>query len=70
MVVAFASLLLSPLQLLRTMALGMSAAILLDTWIVRTCLVPTSIALLGRAAWWPFGLAGARRVDPAVEAAD
>jgi uncharacterized membrane protein YdfJ with MMPL/SSD domain len=61
MVVAFASLLLSPLQLMRTMALGMTAAILLDTWIVRTCLVPTSVALLGPSTWWPFGPVAARR---------
>ncbi len=61
MVVAFAAMLLSPLQLMRTMALGMTVAILLDTWIVRTCLVPTSVALLGRSTWWPFGLAAGRR---------
>ncbi len=60
MVVAFGALLLSPLQLIRTLALGLGIAILLDTWIVRALLVPTSIALLGRAAWWPWGLASAR----------
>ena len=59
MVVAFGALLVSPLQLMRTMALGMGAAILLDTWVVRTCLVPTSMALIGRSVWWPFGLSAA-----------
>lgn len=57
MVVVFAAMLLSPLELMRTLAFGMSTAILLDTWIVRTCLVPASVVLLGRGAWWPARLA-------------
>ena len=61
MVVAFGALLLSPLQLMRTLALGLSIAILLDTWVVRALLVPTSVALLGRLAWWPWGLRAAAR---------
>jgi uncharacterized membrane protein YdfJ with MMPL/SSD domain len=60
MVVAFAALLLSPLQLMRTLALGLAIAILLDTWIVRAVLVPASVALLGRGAWWPWGARGGR----------
>ena len=63
MIVAFGALLLSPLQLMRTLALGLSIAILLDTWVVRALLVPTSIALLGRWAWWPWGLRAAKRRD-------
>lgn len=55
MTVVFAALLVSPLQIMRTLGLGLAAAILLDTWIVRTVLVPASIALLGPAAFWPFG---------------
>lgn len=68
MVTAFGALLVSPLQLMRTLALGLGIAILLDTWIVRALLVPTSIALLGQAAWWPWGLrASGRLPTPAPE---
>ncbi len=63
MVVAFGALLLSPLQLMRTLAMGLSIAILMDTWIVRALLVPASIALLGTASWWPWGLGAARRAE-------
>jgi uncharacterized membrane protein YdfJ with MMPL/SSD domain len=61
MIVVFAALLISPLQIMRTLGLGLAAAILLDTWVVRTVLVPASIALLKRAAFWPFGARAARR---------
>lgn len=71
MVAVFAAMLRSPLQIMRTLALGLSAAILLDTWIVRTCLVPASIALLGRWAWWPARLEPAPAAAPeSTDAAD
>ena len=54
MVVVFIVLLSSPLQILQTLALGMTAAILLDTLIVRTFLIPGLTALLGRRAFWPW----------------
>jgi len=55
--VVFVALLLSPLEIMQMLAVGMTTAILLDTWIVRTLLVPGSIALLGRFAFWPWGKA-------------
>jgi uncharacterized membrane protein YdfJ with MMPL/SSD domain len=55
MVVAFVVLLSSPLEVLQTLGLGMTAAILLDTWVVRTFLVPGVTVLLGRWAYWPWG---------------
>ena len=55
MVVVFVVLLESPLEILQTLAIGMTAAILLDTWIVRTFLIPGVTALLGRWAFWPWG---------------
>ncbi|MCL6596798.1 MAG: MMPL family transporter, partial [Firmicutes bacterium] len=55
MVTVFIVLLASPLEVLKTLAIGMSAAILLDTWVVRTFLVPATTALLGRWAFWPWG---------------
>jgi uncharacterized membrane protein YdfJ with MMPL/SSD domain len=66
MIVVFAALLVSPLQIMRTLGLGLAAAILLDTWVVRTVLVPASIALLNGAAFWPFGsgLARGRAAPP------
>ena len=55
MVTVFIVLLTSPLEVLQTLGIGMSAAILLDTWIVRTFLVPGITTLLGRLAFWPWG---------------
>jgi RND superfamily putative drug exporter len=55
MVVVFVAMLVSPLEIMQMLAIGMTTAILLDTWIVRTLLVPGSIALLGRFAFWPWG---------------
>ncbi len=55
MATVFLVLIVSPLAIMRTMAVGLTAAILLDTWIVRTILLPASVAILGRWAFWPFG---------------
>jgi RND superfamily putative drug exporter len=54
MVTVFIVLLTSPLEVLQTLGIGMSAAILLDTWIVRTFLVPGITTLLGQGAFWPW----------------
>ena len=35
---------------------GLAAGILLDTFVVRTLLVPSTVALLGRWNWWPSKL--------------
>jgi RND superfamily putative drug exporter len=35
---------------------GIAAGILLDTFLVRTLLVPTTVVLLGRRTWWPSRL--------------
>jgi len=35
---------------------GLAAGILLDTFVVRTLLVPSIVALLGRWNWWPSRL--------------
>ena len=37
--------------------LGLAAGILLDTFFVRTLLVPSVVVLLGRWNWWPSKLA-------------
>ncbi len=54
MVVVFIVLVSSPLGVLQTLGIGMTVAILLDTWVVRTFLIPGMTALLGRAAFWPW----------------
>jgi putative drug exporter of the RND superfamily len=37
----------------RDIALGLAAGILMDTFLVRTLLVPSTVVLLGRWNWWP-----------------
>ncbi len=63
MVVVFIALLLSPLEVMKTLAIGLTSAIMLDTWIVRSLLVPGSIVAIGRSAFWP----GRQRVEPAAD---
>ncbi len=65
MAVVFMALLSSPLEILQTLAVGMTAAILLDTWIVRTLMVPGTAALLGRYAFWPWGRSRGRHARAA-----
>ncbi len=52
---SFAALALVPLQPFREFAFSMAAGILIDTFIVRTYLIPALIALFGRTSWWPSG---------------
>lgn len=54
MVVVFLSLLISPLQVMKTLAVGLSFAVLADTWIVRTLLIPSVSVLLNQWAFWPW----------------
>ena len=50
---SFALLALVPLQPFREFALVMCVGILLDTFVVRPLLVPSLLALVGDASWWP-----------------
>ncbi len=52
----------------RQIGTGLSLGILLDTFVVRTLLVPSAVVLLGRWNWWPsrlftVGLGGPQPVD-------
>jgi len=53
---------------LQSIGLGLALGVLLDTFAVRTLLVPSIVVLLGRWNWWPSRLArpsGAERGEPA-----
>lgn len=50
---------------IRQIGLGLAAGILLDTFFVRTLLVPSTVSLLGRWNWWPSRL-GRRPVEVTV----
>lgn len=54
MVVVFLALLVSPLQIMKTLGIGLSFAVLADTWIVRSLLLPSTTTLLGRFGFWPW----------------
>jgi RND superfamily putative drug exporter len=51
---SFAVLALVPLQQFREFAFVMAVGILLDTFLVRSLLVPSLIALFGTSSWWPW----------------
>jgi RND superfamily putative drug exporter len=44
----------------RDIALGLALGILMDTFLVRTLLVPSTVVLLGRWNWWPSRMSRAR----------
>ncbi len=44
---------------IRAIGLGLAAGILMDTFLVRTLLVPATVILLGRRNWWPSAMARA-----------
>jgi RND superfamily putative drug exporter len=52
MVCVFASFVLSDIRPLKIFGLGMATAVFVDATVVRLVLVPATMQLLGRAAWW------------------
>jgi RND superfamily putative drug exporter len=50
----FAALLSSPLMLLFQVGLCVALGVLIDTFVVRSLLVPAITAVMGDRAWWPF----------------
>jgi RND superfamily putative drug exporter len=56
----------------RDVAFGLALGILMDTFLVRTLLVPSTVVLLGRWNWWPSRMSrtGAMPTALSVEAAD
>ena len=53
MAVAFFGLMLSSTPILNLLGFFLVVAVLYDTFIVRTLLVPTAMSLLGNVNWWP-----------------
>jgi putative drug exporter of the RND superfamily len=53
----------------RDIALGLALGILMDTFLVRTLLVPSTVVLLGRWNWWPSKLTADRPSAAAEPAA-
>jgi RND superfamily putative drug exporter len=51
---------------MRAVGFGLAAGILMDTFLVRTLLVPSTVMLLGRLNWWPSAMG--RRVRERVSA--
>ncbi len=53
----------------RDIALGLALGILMDTFLVRTLLVPSTVVLLGRWNWWPSWMSRPGAVQAQIAAA-
>jgi putative drug exporter of the RND superfamily len=51
----FAALMTAPLELLFQVGAAVALGVLLDTFVVRSLLVPALIAVFGDLSWWPSG---------------
>jgi RND superfamily putative drug exporter len=65
----FVAMLSSPVLGLKETGFAIAVGLMLDTFIVRSLLVPSAAALLGRANWWPGGqrVSGRDGADGAIE---
>ena len=63
MAIAFCGLLLNATPTLNQMATVLVVSVLLDTFIVRTLLLPAVMGLLGEGNWWPRRMPSPRRPD-------
>jgi RND superfamily putative drug exporter len=52
----------------RDIAIGLAVGILMDTFLVRTLLVPSTVVLLGRWNWWPARMGRVVRGQPGLQA--
>ncbi|HEX6454075.1 MAG TPA: MMPL family transporter [Trebonia sp.] len=58
-------------SMIRDVGVGLAAGVLMDTFVVRTVLVPCTVVLLGRWNWWPSRLgAGLANSDAVTADAD
>jgi RND superfamily putative drug exporter len=49
---------------------GLAVGVLLDTFVVRTVLVPATVSLFGRLNWWPSAMGRSRPEDPTATGPD
>jgi putative drug exporter of the RND superfamily len=52
---------------IRDVGVGLALGVLMDTFIVRTVLVPCTVLLLGRWNWWPSKLSRTAPTEPVTE---
>lgn len=62
---SFATLAIVPLAPFREMAFAVGVGVLVDTFVVRTLLLPSLLSALGRRSWWPG--TRSRRLEVAAE---
>jgi RND superfamily putative drug exporter len=55
---------------MRAVGFGLAAGILMDTFLVRTLLVPSTVMLLGRWNWWPSAMGRRARERVAARPAE
>jgi RND superfamily putative drug exporter len=55
---------------IRDIGVGLAVGILMDTFLVRTLLVPSTVALLGRWNWWPTRLDGTAQTERGADTGD
>ena len=67
---SFGLLALIPLEQFRQLAIFMAVGVILDTVVVRSLLVPSLVALTGRAGMWPGRQRAAESAPPAPELTD
>ena len=65
----FAALTVAPLQVLQQVGLTVAIGVLIDTFIVRSLLIPALTALIGERAWWPSVRRAGQRPVPSPGAA-
>jgi uncharacterized membrane protein YdfJ with MMPL/SSD domain len=64
----FAALMTLPLQDLFQLGFAVALGVLLETFVIRTLMVPSIVLLLGRWNWWPSRSAGHDRSDASAPA--
>jgi RND superfamily putative drug exporter len=64
----FAVLAMLPVDVLLMLGIVVSVGVLVDTFIVRSMLVPAIITLVGDKSWWPSALARRAAPEEAIEA--
>lgn len=53
-----------PLIVLTQLGIIVGLGILLDTFVVRTLVIPALFALIGDRIWWPADPVGAKEIEP------